>query len=146
MYRLGGWNAGDQLCWKKFGDLVNSRLNMCQQCVHTAREAECNLGSIKHSTASQSTEGIVLLCTALVQPHWVLCAFRQRSTIRTYNYWLSWNTFSDSSITSMKSLTNTTLPIWEISGRNQVSNYCRKPSMHQQHFYTLPNFLQGFSK
>lgn len=68
-----GWNAGDQLCWKKFGDLVNSKLNMCQQCAHTAREANCKLGSINHSTASQSREGIVLLCTALVHPHLEYC-------------------------------------------------------------------------
>ena len=50
-------------------------MNRSQQCALAAKRANCVLGCTKHSTASQSREVAVPLCTALVWPHpRVLCA------------------------------------------------------------------------
>ena len=55
---------------------VNSKLNMSQQCAQAARKANHPLGCIEHGIASWVREGIVPLCSALLQPHlehWVHC-------------------------------------------------------------------------
>ena len=61
---------------KRPGLLVNIKLNVSQQCAQAAREANCPLKCIEHGIASWVSEGIVPLCSALLQPHlehWVHC-------------------------------------------------------------------------
>ncbi|XP_035422060.2 coiled-coil domain-containing protein 152 [Cygnus atratus] len=55
------------------GILFDGKLNMTQQDVLADKRASCTLGCIKHSTASRSREGIVLLCSVLLQPHLQYC-------------------------------------------------------------------------
>lgn len=55
------------------GVLVASRLNMSQQRALAARRKSCIFGYIRHSMASRSKEGNLLLHSALVQPHLEHC-------------------------------------------------------------------------
>ncbi|GAB0196817.1 mitochondrial enolase superfamily member 1 [Grus japonensis] len=72
-YRLGNETLETSHAERDLGVLVNSKLNMSQECTQAARKANHILGCIKHSIASQSRELIVPLYTALVQPHLEYC-------------------------------------------------------------------------
>jgi len=59
---------------RDLGVLVDSRFNSSQRCALAARRANlCVLGCIKYRTTNQSREGIIPLCSALVQPHLEYC-------------------------------------------------------------------------
>jgi len=73
-YRLGGEWIDSNPDKKDLGVLVDEKLSMTQPCVLTAQKADCILDCIQSSVASRSREGILPLCSALLQPQpGVLC-------------------------------------------------------------------------
>ena len=68
MYRSGNERLQSRAVERDLGVLLNSKLDMSQQSPGR-QEGQWVLGCIRHSITSQAREGIVLLCSALGQPH-----------------------------------------------------------------------------
>jgi len=72
-HMLGATTLESSLAGKDLGVLVNTRLNMSQQCALVAKKDNGDLGCIRESTVSRWREVLLPLYSALVSPYLERC-------------------------------------------------------------------------
>ncbi|KAK4822633.1 hypothetical protein QYF61_018585 [Mycteria americana] len=86
--RLGAAQLQSSSAEKDLGVLVANKLCTSQQRALTAKMATSLLGCVRQSMASRSREGILPLCSALVQHSWgAVSSAGLPSTGKTWTYW-----------------------------------------------------------
>ncbi|KAK4826443.1 LOW QUALITY PROTEIN: hypothetical protein QYF61_009140 [Mycteria americana] len=78
--RLGATQLESSLQKRTWSVLVDTKLNMSQQCAHVAKKANGILGCIRRSIASRSREVILSLYSALKRDMDILARVQQRTT------------------------------------------------------------------
>ncbi|KAK4828615.1 hypothetical protein QYF61_000067 [Mycteria americana] len=85
-YMVGATQLGSSLAEKDLGVLVDTKLNMSQQCAFVANKANGILGCIRRSVASGSREMILPLLSSVKAASGVLCPVLSSSVQERYRH------------------------------------------------------------
>jgi len=73
--------------------MLDKKLNICQQCVHAAKQANSLLDFVRQSTTSRLREVTLPLCSALLRCIWHARSISVFPSAR--ETWMCWSSFSE---------------------------------------------------